>query len=121
METFIRDWATKTARKAEREGRGLSEYVTYKDLTAYVRMTKRMRDGEWILTMEIANVEVVEQNQGTFTKWLASWERVAHELERVVRIESVHNPYLRASLIKKGYVPDPNDPDSFYEDYNIRA
>jgi hypothetical protein len=119
MEEYIRYWATRTVAQAERQGRGISEYIDYADLHAYVRITKRYKDGEFVQTMEIANVQVENTRQGTFTKWLQAWEKVAREFGRVVRIESVHNEHLRAFLERRGYIPDPNDPDSFYQPSHI--
>lgn len=84
-------------------------------MKVYVRKGRHIiSSGKISTTLDVANVEVDEakQGQGYWTKFISE----AHKLNpwEATFIELVHNPILFASLMKRGWLPVPNSPKSFF-------
>jgi hypothetical protein len=95
------------------------------DLKVYVRKTTRPGLGK---TLEIGNVQVAEekQGQGIFKDFLASFEVLADELNRVVYIENVllqknKNPkWFQEFFIKRGYSEVVTDGDDISKIFYLK-
>jgi hypothetical protein len=71
------------------------------DVSAYLRASCRFINGKKMSSLEIANVTVVEQGKGTFTKFLEEVEsKCPYE---IVFIENVFQERFQKFFIRRGY------------------
>lgn len=111
METKLRDFI----RRAQTSGRGMgySEWIELRHMKAYVRWTRRYHPElkTRVDTFDVASVEVKEAfwNKGMFKTFLGVVERLAHENDRWVYVESVMSPAVQHVLNTREY-------ESFDED-----
>lgn len=91
--------------KGELTGRPVNAYVNDDYTEAYIRVTRRYLEGEWVKTLELGNVNVDEahQRKGHFKALLMLLEELASEYGRIVFIESVLNDMLVKKLPSYGY------------------
>jgi hypothetical protein len=89
-----------------------NEWLTDDKMQVYVRKGRRLIDGKMRTTLDIANVEVYDKGQGTFTDFLNK----AHDMHPwdATYVECVHNPDLAVFLVRYGFMPHPQSPSSFY-------
>ena len=97
---------------ADAEGKfGQSKWLSDDLMEVYVRRGMHSIEGKQRICLDIANVNVYKQQQGTWTDFL--WK--AHELNPwdCTFVECVHNEHLVASLLRSGFMPTPTM-ESFY-------
>lgn len=82
-----------------------NSYINSDKMTAYVRVTTRLIQGQMLNTIDIANVSVdlKYQQQGVFKDFLKGVEKLAHRYDRTVYIESVLSLVLVNKLPSYGY------------------
>lgn len=82
-------------------------WIQHGPLKAYIRVTKRLMDGEQRKTIDIASVDVLpsERRKGAFSSWLKEVERIAEIFKRTIYVENVYNKHLEEYLIRIGYSP----------------
>lgn len=92
-------------------------WIDEPNLRAYVRKTIRYIGREMYNTLDIANVEVTEEERGKkiFTKFLDKVEKAAKERDSIVFIESILSERFYNFLLKRGYRPRPSEPSSLYK------
>lgn len=90
-------------------------------MKVYVRMGRHIiGTGKISVTLDIASVEVEEENQGRGV-WTEFLEK-AHEMNpwEATYVECVHNPILATSLIRHGWMPVPLSSESFFMPKDIQ-
>lgn len=88
-----------------------NEWLSDDKMQVYVRKGHHMIGGKIWECLDIANVEVYKQRQGTWTGFIFK----AHEMNPwdCTYVECVHNPILASWLLKNGFLPTPTM-ESFY-------
>lgn len=94
-----------------------NSYINDEKMTAYIRITTRLIQGQMTQTIDIGNVSVNEehQKQGVFRKFLEGVERLAHRFDKTVYIESVLSQVLIDKLPSYGYTSNQEICPSFYK------
>lgn len=89
----------------------MTEWLSDDKMQVYVRKGHHLIDGKMRDCLDVANVEVYEQQQGTWTDFIFK----AHDMNPwdCTYVECVHNPVLAAWLLKNGFLPTPTM-ESFY-------
>ncbi len=84
-------------------------WIRERDIDVYVRRSNRLIEGNLILCLDIASVEVNEnrQGQGIFKAFLYQFEKEAAKMRRAVYVENILEPRLLDFLIRKGYILIP--------------
>ena len=74
-------------------------------MVAYIRVTSRYINDEYIKTIDLSTVEVSEayMNKGFFTKFIQEIEYLAKVYSRTIYVESIINPILGDFLVRRGY------------------
>lgn len=83
----------------------------------YVRNAlRRSPDAKFVRTLDIANINVEQsqQGQGKFTQWLAEVEKIASERNIPLFIENVGHPRFQNFFLKRGYVLHTHTQDSCF-------
>jgi len=95
---------------ASREQFSPRAWVKEGPIACYVRITARYVNGDMTHTIDLANIQVEERQQGKghFTAWLAHVEALARKHHRTVYVELVHNARLQHFLERRGYTRLPN-------------
>lgn len=87
------------------------------EFVVYLRVTSRIIEGKMTPTIDIGTIEVFEekQGQGIFSRLLKNIETIADRNGRTVFVESIINPDLTRSLVKRGYALSGDDfsPNAF--------
>ena len=89
-----------------------NSWISENHITIYVRKSNRLIEGKMTECLDLATVEVDEdeRGKGIFTTFLHRFEQEAKKLNRVVFVENIMNPCLESYLVKKqGYTLIPND------------
>lgn len=96
-------------------------WIYHRDIKIYLRMAMRYRDNTYVMSLDLASVEVSPgmRRRRRFADTLYLLEGLA----RVrgygrVTVENVLNEHLRAALVRRGYLPDEAPgigPDSMYK------
>lgn len=96
-----------------------NSYINSDKMTAYVRVTTRLIQGEILKTIDIANVSVnVEhQQQGVFKDFLKGVEELAKRYNRTIYIESVLSLVLVNKLPSYGYTSNKEISPSFHKTF----
>lgn len=86
-------------------------------LDAYIRISTKYLSGIFVNTIELANIKVDDEHQqkGYFSDFLRKVEDLAVQYGRIVYVESIMNPHLKAYLSRHKYVSDSHDPNSLYK------
>lgn len=94
-----------------------NSYINDEKMTAYVRITTRLIQGQMLNTIDIANVSVdlKYQQQGVFKDFLKGVEKLAHRYDRTVYIESVLSLVLVNKLPSYGYTSNQEISPSFHK------
>lgn len=87
-----------------------NQWIREKDISIYVRKSKRNVCLVTTDCLDIASVEVDEgkRGKGVFKTFLSRFERTAKSLDRISFIECVQNLRLRDYLLQEGYDYDQN-------------
>lgn len=87
------------------------------EVVVYLRVTSRFIEGKMLPTIDIGTIEVFpgHEGKGVFTRLLKNIEAMADNNGRTVYVESIVNPELAKSLVKRGYAlsGDPFAPNAF--------
>lgn len=85
-------------------------WIYERDIKVYVRRSTRYIDGNSVLCLDIASVEVLEKRrgQGLFKAFLNRVEKAAAAMNREVFVESILEPRLLQFLLKRNYTLVPN-------------
>ena len=78
----------------------------------YVRVARRHLEGEWRVTIDIANVTARKPGRGTFTKLLQRLKKDYPHL--TIFVESALEQRFRNKLVKWGFVEREGEPHNFY-------
>ena len=100
-----------------------SKYVYLVDLhlTVYLRVTKHYIRGLSMPCIDIANVSVEDefQKQGNFSQFIAMMKMIALGTQRVLRVESVVNPFLGDWLLRHGFEPEAEESEDENYVFNV--
>ena len=89
-------------------------------LRVYMRRAKRLIGGEYVETLDLANMEVDEPSRGCgrFTRFLVGAERLAMRRARIVFVENVLSRRFQRFFERRGYTkietPDFPEVASYY-------
>ena len=89
------------------------EWLYFKEVSVYFRVSNRYHGKCTVRTLEIANVIVkkLERGKGVFTRLLKIVESIARELGWMVLVEEVVEQRLLNFLVRRGYVfRSPHEP-----------
>jgi hypothetical protein len=92
--------------------RVMNEWLDDDKMQVYVRKGIHMIDGKVRTCLDVANVEVYVQQEGTWTDFI--WKAHGMNPWDCTYIECVHNPVLAAWLLKNGFLPTTTTLNSFY-------
>ncbi|MBL4833933.1 MAG: hypothetical protein JKY26_08160 [Pseudomonas sp.] len=98
LHEFVKKGTAVTAKR-----RVYSAHITCGKINAYMRIAYHRIEGQFAETLDIGSVECIEPGKGHFTRFLTEVERLADKHGFPVFVESIMNPDLLGSLVRRGY------------------